>query len=223
MILKDKTVVITGAAGGLGREVTRIAQQQGAKVVLLDLGFSEEMQADNTHSVDLTDAGLVKGVLAPIERIDGLLNVAGGFDMGPALYELVQSDWDKMFAINVTTARNTIAAVVPMMLKQGGGAVVNVGAFGALSGAGNMSAYCASKSVVMNMTQSLSEEVKHQGINVNAVLPSIIDTPANRAGMPDANFDDWVTPEQLANVMCFLLSDMASGVHGALIPVRGLS
>lgn len=222
-MLQNKVIVITGAAGGLGREVSRTAKEQGAELVLLDLAFPEELASDNTHAVDLTDANAVKSVLQSIDRIDGLINVAGGFDMGPALYELGQSDWDKMFAINVNTARNTIAAAVPKMLEQGRGAIVNVGAFGALSGAGNMSAYCASKSVVMNITQSLSEEVKHQGINVNAVLPSVIDTPANRAAMPDANFDDWVSPTQLADVMCFLLSDGASGVHGALVPVRGLS
>lgn len=221
-MLQNKVIVITGAAGGLGREVSKTAQQQGAELVLLDLAFPEDLSADNTHAVDLTNAEAVQTVLQGVGRIDGLINIAGGFDMGPALYELGQSDWDKMFAINVTTARNTITAAVPKMLEQGSGAIVNVGAFGALSGAGNMSAYSASKSVVMNMTQSLSEEVKHQGINVNAVLPSTIDTPANREAMPDANFGDWVSPKQLADVMCFLLSDGASGVHGALIPVRGL-
>lgn len=222
-MLQNKVIVITGAAGGLGREVSQTAKKQGAELVLLDLAFPEELASGNTHAVDLTDAEAVKSVLQQFDRIDGLINVAGGFDMGPTLYGIEQSDWDKMFAINVTTARNTIAAVVPKMLEQGNGAIVNVGAFSALSGAGNMSAYCASKSVVMNMTQSLSEEVKHQGINVNAVLPSIIDTPVNRADMPDANFDEWVSPKQLADVMCFLLSDAASGVHGALLPVRGLS
>lgn len=222
-MLQNKVIVITGAAGGLGREVSQTAKKQGAELVLLDLAFPEELASGNTHAVDLTDAEAVKSVLQQFDRIDGLINVAGGFDMGPTLYGIEQSDWDKMFAINVTTARNTIAAVVPKMLEQGNGAIVNVGAFSALSGAGNMSAYCASKSVVMNMTQSLSEEVKHQGINVNAVLPSIIDTPVNRADMPDANFDEWVSPKQLADVMCFLLSDAATGVHGALLPVRGLS
>ena len=124
--------------------------------------------------------------------------------------------------INVTTAKTIIAAVIPKMLKEGKGTIVNIGAIGGLAGAANMSAYSAAKSVVMNMTQSLSEEVKHQGVNVNAVLPSIIDTPANRADMPDATFEEWVTPTQLANVIGFLLSDDASGIHGALIPVKGL-
>lgn len=222
MFLKGKTIVITGAAGGLGREVCRVAQEQGADIVQVDIAFPDNAEG-KTLSLDLTDAGTVANAIAELGQIDGLINVAGGFDMGPALYETSDESWNKMFAINVTTARNMISAVVPKMLEQKRGAVVNVGAFGALTGTGNMAAYCASKSVVMNMTQSLSDEVKHQGINVNAVLPSIIDTPANRGAMPDANYDEWVTPEQLANVMCFLVSDAASGVNGALIPVRGLS
>jgi len=222
MLLKDKTVVITGAAGGLGREVCRVAREQGADIVQVDIAFPADAEG-RVLSLDLTDAGAVSNAIAGLDHIDGLINVAGGFDMGPALYETSDESWNKMFAINVTTARNMISAVVPKMLTGKGGSVVNVGAFGALTGTGNMAAYCASKSVVMNLTQSLSDEVKHQGINVNAVLPSIIDTPANRAAMPDASFDEWVSPEQLANVMCFLLSNAASGIHGALIPVRGLS
>ena len=224
MNLQDKVVLITGAAGCLGREVTRVAKAQGAKVILLDLAFPEAMQErEQTYALDLTDREAVENVLSGIEVVDAVINVAGGFDMGPALYEVSQGDWDKMFALNVVTAKNMIAACVPKMLQRGRGAVVNVGAAAALSGGANMSAYCSSKSVVMNMTQSLSEEVKRQGINVNAVLPSVIDTPANRNAMPDADFSEWVSPEQLANVMCFLISDLARGIHGALIPVRGLS
>jgi len=222
MSLQGKTLLITGAAGGLGREVCRVAKEQGAEIIQVDIAFPADAEGQ-TLSLDLTDAEAVSKAIAGLGRIDGLINVAGGFDMGPTVYESTDDDWDRMFAINVKTARNMISAVTPKMLEQKRGAVVNVGAFGALTGAPNMSAYCSSKSVVMNMTQSLADEVKHQGINVNAVLPSIIDTPANRGAMPDANFDEWVTPEQLANVMCFLVSDAASGVNGALIPVRGLS
>lgn len=224
MNLNNKTILITGAAGALGQEVTRVAKAQGANVVLVDLAFPKQLENDNqTISLDLTDAAAVQQQLSNIENLSAVFNVAGGFDMGPTLYEVAQPDWDKLFALNVDTCKNVIAATVPTLIANGSGAIVNIGAAGALSGAGNMSAYCASKSVVMNMTQSLSEEVKSKGINVNAVLPSVIDTPANRAGMPDANFEEWVTPEQLANVMCFLASDAASGVHGALIQVRGLS
>ena len=220
--LENKTVIVTGAAGALGREVVRVLMDTGAQVISLDLAFPTEMQSEDTHALDLTNEEAVKKIVAKLGPIHGLVNAAGGFDMGPTLYDPSNELWDKMFAINVTTAKTVMAAVIPKMLTEGKGAVVNVGAIGGLSGAANMSAYSASKSVVMNMTQSLSEEVKHQGINVNAVLPSIIDTPANRADMPDANFEEWVTPTQLATVIGFLLSDDSSGIHGALIPVKGL-
>ena len=126
-----------------------------------------------------------------------------------------------MFRINVETLRNAIIAAAPV-LKQQRGAIVNVGALGAVSGQAAMSAYGCAKSSVMRLTESLSEEMKAAGVNVNAVLPSIIDTPPNREGMPDADFAEWVSPEQLAEVMCFLASDAASAVHGALLPVKGL-
>jgi NAD(P)-dependent dehydrogenase (short-subunit alcohol dehydrogenase family) len=127
-----------------------------------------------------------------------------------------------MFKINVATMRNATMAAVPLLLARGSGAIVNIGALGALTGEGGMSAYCCAKSSVMKLTESLSDELRHQGVNVNAVLPSIIDTPPNREGMPDADFSEWVAPEQLANVICFLASPAASAVHGALVPVRGL-
>jgi NAD(P)-dependent dehydrogenase (short-subunit alcohol dehydrogenase family) len=174
------------------------------------------------YVVDLTNAAAVQQAVDKIGRIDAVLNIAGGFNMGPTVYETSANDWDAMFAINVTTLKNVLAAVVPKMLAQGRGAIVNVGANAALTGQANMSAYCAAKSVVMRLTESLAAEVKNRGINVNAVLPSIIDTPANRAGMPDADFTSWVSPADLASVMCFLASDAARAVHGALLPVKGL-
>lgn len=118
---------------------------------------------------------------------------------------------------------NAIKAAVPVLLEQQAGSIVNVGAFGAREGQGLMGAYCASKSVVMRLTETLVEELKTKGINVNAVLPTVIDTPANRAAMPDSDLADWVSPEDLASVICFLLSTAAKAVHGALLPVRGLS
>ena len=121
-----------------------------------------------------------------------------------------------MFALNVTTLRNMLKAAVPQLLQRGGGSIVNVGAYGAREGQADMSAYCASKSVVMRLTESLANEVRDQGVNVNAVLPTVIDTPANRAGMPDADPSAWVAPEDLANVICFLGSSAAHAVHGAL-------
>ncbi|MCK5576044.1 MAG: SDR family oxidoreductase, partial [Sphingomonadales bacterium] len=117
--------------------------------------------------------------------------------------------------------RNMVKGAVPKMIAQGRGTIVNVGANAATSGIASMSTYCASKAVVMRLTESMAGELKDKGINVNAVLPTILDTPTNRADMPDANFSAWVKPEELANVMCFLSSDDASAIHGSLLPVTG--
>jgi NAD(P)-dependent dehydrogenase (short-subunit alcohol dehydrogenase family) len=127
-----------------------------------------------------------------------------------------------MFKINVDTMRNATMGAVPLLLRSGG-AIVNIGALGALTGQGAMSAYCCAKSSVMKLTESLSDELRHKGVNVNAVLPSIIDTPTNREDMPDADFSRWVSPAQLAEVLCFLACGAAGAIHGALIPVRGLA
>ena len=142
--------------------------------------------------------------------------------MGVGAAEPDDEQWNWMFRINVETLRNAVMAVVPLLRARGGGRIVNIGALGALSGQGAMSAYCSAKSTVMRLTESLSEELKGAGINVNAVLPSIIDTPPNREAMPDADFDQWVHPDQLAEVICFLASERARAVHGALLPVKGL-
>ena len=225
-MLQGKTLLITGANGGLGRVVTQTALLQGAQVVLLDLLFaSEELEAGvlAKHAVDLTDAAATKACIDGIAQFDGVINLAGGFAMGPTVVDTSDEEWQAMFTINVTTLRSMIAATIPRLQTSGSGCMVNVGAYGALSGQANMNAYCAAKGTVMKLTESLSEEVKADGINVNAVLPTIIDTPANRNDMPDATFSDWVSPAALAEVICFLASDAASAVHGALLPVRGLS
>ena len=143
--------------------------------------------------------------------------------MGPSVHETTDEFWESLFEINVKTVRRVLEAAVPILVKRGNGSVINVGAQGAMRGMANMGAYLSSKSVVMRLTESLSEEVKEKGVNVNAVLPSIIDTPRNRSDMPDADFSKWVNPEELANVVCFLGSDNAKAIHGALIPVVGLS
>lgn len=225
--LSGKTMVITGANGGLGRVVADKARALGARVVLLDVAFPQELLAQNNtevsrHIVDLGNADATRQCFERIGKFDALLNLAGGFDMGPRVFETTDAQWHQLFTLNVSTLQNAIRAAVPKLLAQGRGAIVNVGALGALKGAANMSTYCASKSVVMRLTESLADEVKNNGINVNAVLPSVIDTPRNRADMPDADFSKWVVPEDLANVICFLASDMARAINGALIPVAGL-
>ncbi|BFM14573.1 SDR family NAD(P)-dependent oxidoreductase [Maricurvus nonylphenolicus] len=226
-MLDNKRVVITGANGVLGKAVTKKAIDNGAAVVLLDIDFDEGVvrQSAEVHhyKVDLLNPDDVDNIAKDIGSIDAIFNIAGGFSMGPSVYEVSQQEWDFQFRINVETLRNTVQAMVPMLLERDSSSIVNVGALGALTGAAGMGAYCASKSAVMRLTESLSEELKAQGVNVNAVLPSIIDTPANRSAMPDANYQDWVDPEDLANVMCFLASDASRAIHGALVPVAGLS
>ena len=143
--------------------------------------------------------------------------------MGTESWDSSEDQWDVMFSLNVSTMRNAIKAAVPVLLEQQKGSIVNVGAYGAREGQGLMGAYCASKSVVMRLTETLAEELKTKGINVNAVLPTVIDTPTNRAAMPDADPAAWVSPDDLAAVICFLSSPAARAINGALIPVRGLS
>lgn len=143
--------------------------------------------------------------------------------MGVEVHDADASVWQRMMDLNVTTTLNACRVVVPGMLSAGQGKVINVAAAGAASGKAGMGAYCASKSVVARLTESMALELREKGINVNAIAPSIIDTPANRADMPDADFAKWVSTRQLADVVGFLASDRASAVHGAVIPVVGLS
>ncbi len=236
MEFAQRTVMITGAAGHLGRAVAQHFAGQRARLVLLDVSDAA-LQAARPEgvpdadvlalAVDLLDRAQVEAaVRQAVERfgrIDALANLAGGFTMGEPVHALSDEAWDGMLALNVRTLLNTVRAVVPQMLAQGGGAIVNVGAASALKGLAQMGAYCASKSAVIRLTESLSAELREGGINVNCVLPSIIDTPANRVAMPDADPARWVAPQDLAAVIAFLCSPAARAMHGAALPVVGLS
>ena len=222
-MLSNKRIVITGAAGTLGQAAAACARGQGAFVFGLDIIEAASVpNTDEYHRVDLLDATGTGNCFRRLGDIDAILNIAGGFAMGVSASDPSDDQWDLMFRLNVTTMRNATRAAVPALVAREHSAIVNVGALGALSGAADMSAYCCAKSTVMRLTESLSEELKNEGVNVNAVLPSIIDTPPNREGMPDADFDTWVAPDKLAEVMCFLASDAASAIHGVLLPVKGL-
>jgi NAD(P)-dependent dehydrogenase (short-subunit alcohol dehydrogenase family) len=152
--------------------------------------------------------------------IDALINIAGGFR-----WETVRAGsldtWDLMYRINVRTAVAASQAALPHLLASGDGRIVNIGAAGALKAAAGMGAYAASKAGITKLTEALADELKDQGVTVNALLPSIIDTPANRADMPGADSTRWVKPEQLAGTIAFLLSEPARAITGALIPVTG--
>ena len=221
MDLSGKTALVTGAAGILGEAVARKCAGQGARTVLVDVvaGFADG--PGERIQVDLTDAAAVDAAIAGIADFDIVCNIAGGFDMGPKVHEITEAHWDAMFNINVTTLRNMLRATLPRLIARGRGSIINVGALGAMQGLAAMGAYTAAKSVVMRLTEAAAEEVRHQGVNVNAVLPSLIDTPRNRADMPKAEHGKWVSPGSIANLVCFLACDAAADIHGALIPVRG--
>jgi NAD(P)-dependent dehydrogenase (short-subunit alcohol dehydrogenase family) len=220
-----KVVVVTGAAGVLGGAVAAEFASRGATLALVDIvdisGRSASFRCDLTDR-DACDK-LVGDIVRRLGRLDVLANVAGGFAMGEAVHETTDATWQAMFDINVRTLLNMVRASVPQMLKQRSGRVVNIGARAGLRGAARMAAYCAAKSSVIRLTESLAEELKEHGINVNCVLPSIIDTPRNRADMPDADFSRWVPPAELARAIAFLASDQCGAIHGAALPVDALS
>jgi NAD(P)-dependent dehydrogenase (short-subunit alcohol dehydrogenase family) len=222
---KDQVVIVTGAAGALGKAVASHFLAGGAKIAQLDVVAIDNGRYADT--CDLTDhqacKDAVTAVLGRFGRIDILANIAGGFAMGETVHETSQDTWNFMMGLNAESVLNMARAVMPLMINQGRGKVVNVGARAGLRGAPNMAAYSASKSVVIRLTESLAEEVKAHGVNVNCVMPSIIDTARNRQDMPDANFDEWVTPDALARVIGFLASGAADPIHGAAVPVEGLS
>ena len=221
--MTGETVIITGANGALGRAVVAAVRERGDDVVAIDLSFGERAAGYRQLELDLSDADAVARAVGELERVDALFNIAGGFAMGPTVHATSADEWQAMFTMNVDTMRNMCAAVVPRMLAQGGGRIVNVGALSAREGQGNMGAYIAAKSTVMRLTETMAKELRGHGVNVNAVLPSIIDTPTNRADMPDADHGKWVAPADLAQVICFLGSPAARAMHGALVPVCGLS
>lgn len=220
-----RTLVITGGHGVLGRAVLEAAVAEGLNVAVIDHARGEAVPDGvlELGGVDLTDGAAAERAMSAVaERfggIDGLLNIAGGFvwqtvdDAEPA--------WERMFALNVTTALNATRAALPHLKKSEEGRIVNVGANGALKSAAGMGAYAASKSGVHRLTESLAEELKPTSVTVNAVLPSILDTEQNRKDMPDADPAKWVRPADLARVMLFLASPDSRAITGALIPVTG--
>ena len=222
-----RTVMLTGAAGNLGRAVA--AAFGDANLVLLDLkrGSLQDGERQMFIAADLLDAKSVQAAVDQavqrFKRIDVLCNIAGGFRMGSPVHETSDKDWDFMLNVNARTVLNTSRAVVPVMLGGGGGKIVNIGAFAAQKGAAEMGAYIASKSAVIRLTETMAAELREQNINVNCVLPTIIDTPENRAAMPKADPKRWVAPQDLAQVIVFLASDAARAIHGAALPVTGLS
>ncbi|HET7889206.1 MAG TPA: 3-oxoacyl-ACP reductase FabG [Bradyrhizobium sp.] len=224
--MEGKVVIITGASGALGKIVAASALAKGAKVAAIDHAASaEKPTADRIElgGVDLTEPAqankAVDAAASHFGRLDALVNIAGGF----AFETAVDGDpktWHRLYALNVLTALNASRSAIPHLAASGAGRIVNVGAMGAIAAGAGMGPYAASKAGVHRLTEALAAEWKGK-ITVNAVLPSIIDTAANRASMKDADFSKWVRPEELAEVILFLTSDAASAVTGALLPVNG--
>ena len=234
MTFKDRTVMVTGATGNLGQALAAAFAQQGARLVLLGrqtdamrIVFGEEGPDRLYLATDLLDAQQVlaafNAAVHRFARVDVLCNLAGGFRMGPAVHQTEDSTWNFLEDINVRTMLNMARVVVPHMIECGGGKIINVGAFAAQRGVAAMGAYCAAKSSVMRLTESMAAELRERYINVNCVLPTIMDTPENRSAMPDADPARWVAPEDLANVIVFLASPAARAIHGVALPVTGLS
>jgi len=224
--MKNKVVVITGALGALGTVVVESALARGAKVAGIDHAPSQmPATADRLElgGVDLSDPlqakKAVDAAALHFGRLDALINIAGGFTF-EAVAEGDSKSWQRMYALNVLTALNTSRAALAHLAASSAGRIVNIGALGALQAGAGMGAYAASKSGVHRLTEALAAEWKGK-VTVNAVLPSTIDTEANRASMPKADFSKWVRPQELAEVILFLASDAASAVTGALLPVAG--
>ncbi|HXI52234.1 MAG TPA: SDR family NAD(P)-dependent oxidoreductase [Candidatus Saccharimonadales bacterium] len=230
-----RVVVITGAVGNLGAATAAAFQNAGDKTVLLDRSPDRLRQtfpklADSPDhwlagGVDLADgaalARLVADAIARFGQIDVLVNTVGAWRGGKPVHEEDPANWDFLFEANVRTTLNSCRAVIPAMLKQGGGRIVNVASRDGLAGSAGYAAYSASKSAVIRLTEALADELKASDINVNCVLPGTIDTPQNRAANPDGDFTKWVAPAAIAEVITFLASDAARAIQGAAIPVYG--
>jgi len=222
--MTKRHVLVTGACGALGRAVAEHLAGRGAEVIRLDIATGGAPPSlALAIEADLNDAQSLAEALARVrqrtDRLAGLVNIAGGFAW-ETLADGSLETWDRLYRLNLRSAVAMSMAALPL-LRAGGGAIVNVGAAAAAKAGVGMAAYAASKAGVARLTESLAEEMKDEGVRVNAVLPSIIDTPANRAAMPDADFGRWVAPDALAKVIAFLLSDDASAITGASIPVTG--
>jgi NAD(P)-dependent dehydrogenase (short-subunit alcohol dehydrogenase family) len=233
--LTDRVVMVAGAAGNLGQAVAQGFLAAGAKVVLLDRaeGQLEALYPELVDSVahlllggvDAAEADSVEGAVQRavdrFGRIDVLANTVGGYRAGQPVHETAVENWEFMLTLNARTAFVLSRAVVPVMLGQGGGRIVHVGARAGLAGAGKAAAYSASKAATIRLVESLAAELKQENITVNCVLPATIDTPQNREAMPKADRSRWVAPEAIADVILFLASDAARAVTGAAVPVYG--
>lgn len=231
-----QTIIITGAAGNLGTAVAQTFASSGANIALVDIDENRLLKVQDALPggsesaiipTDLINPESVSTMLSKVRekfgQVDILANIAGGFTMGPMIHETADRDWDFMMNLNVRSVFNCCRAIIPVMLENGGGKIINISARAAREGKAKMGPYCASKAAVITLTETISAENRENNINANCILPGTIDTPRNREDMPDADFSKWVPPQALADVIQFLASDAARCVTGAAIPVYGKS
>jgi NAD(P)-dependent dehydrogenase (short-subunit alcohol dehydrogenase family) len=231
-----KVVLVAGGTGGLGRAVSLAFLEEGATVIVTYRDQSEidalRSQVGKTallegESVDVTDETAVRqligGVLSEHGRLDVLVNAVGGYAGGVPLWELESKVFDRMLALNLRAGFVLARAAVPAMLKQKSGSIINIASKAAFDHAAGAAAYVASKAAAVAMIDSLAADLKGAGVRANSILPSIIDTEANRKAMPNADFATWPKPEDIARVILFLCSEDAKLIHGAAVPVYGNS
>jgi NAD(P)-dependent dehydrogenase (short-subunit alcohol dehydrogenase family) len=230
-----KVALVTGGTGGLGRAVSLAFLEEGANVVVTyrdpkEMDDLKRIAGTNAssfagHPVDVTDTTameqFVKKLTADHGHLDAVVNAVGAYAGGKRLWETDPSEFDRMLSLNLRAGYTILRAAVPKMLQQGRGAIVNVASKAAFDHAGAAAGYVASKAAAVAMIDSLAGDLKGTGVRVNSILPSIIDTEANRKAMPGANFAQWPKPEDIARVILFLCSDDARLIHGAAIPVYG--
>jgi NAD(P)-dependent dehydrogenase (short-subunit alcohol dehydrogenase family) len=236
MNFQDKIVLVTGGTGGLGREVTMAFLEAGATVVVTYrnadefaalLAAAEKIGATppSGFAVDVTDAAAVEKFIAELAakhgRLDILVNTVGGYAGGESLWDTNPRLFDQMLQLNLRAGYVLARSVVPQMIRQKRGWIVNIASKAAVDHAAGGAFYAASKAAALALFDSLAAEVKQHNINVNSVLPSVIDTAANRKSMPGADFSKWPKPEEIARVILFLCSEDARVIHGAAIPVYG--
>jgi NAD(P)-dependent dehydrogenase (short-subunit alcohol dehydrogenase family) len=232
-----QVVVVAGGTGGLGAAVALAFLQQGATVIVTYRKEDEflalrEQAASNQprlegHGVDVTDesatASFIASILSEHGALNALVNTVGGYAGGVNLWDTTTKTLDQMLALNLRSGYALARAVLPTMLKAGHGSIVNVAAKAAVDHGAGAGAYAASKAAAVALMDSLAADCKGTGVRVNSILPSIIDTAANRKAMPDADFATWPKPGDIAQVVLFLSSDFARTIHGASIPVYGNS
>ena len=234
---EGRVVLVAGGTGGLGRAASSAFLDEGAEVTITYRNqpdwetFKNSVAANAVrlqgHEVDVTDEGAVNQLMEKIllkhGRLDAMVNAVGGYAGGLKLWEMETKVFEQMLNLNLRSGYALSRAAVRAMLRQGRGAIVNVAAKAAVDHAAGASAYAASKAAAVAMLDALAADVKGTGVRVNTILPSIIDTEANRKAMPKADFSQWPKPQDIARVILFLCSDDAKVIHGAAIPVYGAS